>query len=794
MKPTRIFATASLFFSSIALIAAANISAGDEGVVRMSSLRPQEGSVPVATPDPVGSGLVPPASEGTATVPRAGTPLPQAVAPDMYPQPNSYSPYFERTLGATEVVPGAGYRPEAPFGPIMMFETNIGSGLGYDKGYQRLNARVPYHIIPNTTVLLGDVSASVTWDGMPVFSGGGIYRNYDPFRNRIFGSNAYFDYDKGYGNAEWTRATVGLESLGKYIDFRANAYIVAGSDSQLLSSTLLPDIQLMANSIYKTRVDVRDNAYSGGDFEVGGPLPLLGKYGMNMYPGAYFLTNSYGGSSVGAQIRWEALITQNLTVNTYLTHDGTFDTNAWVNLQYEIPNYRQKRTLRDRGTRERLMDPVVRAGRIHSHIDTLSNHEAQINPMTGMAWNLIHVDPNLLAAGDGSYENPFNTMQAAKVANNAGVDILRIRPRGDDTGTNLTVNGGMGLFDDQILMSSLVPLELAPDCIIPTDDLTSAPLAPLISDPVMVAGGSVVRLANNNSVLGLRIDGANAAGTIFGNAISNPLPITDVNLAGNTFSQYVNGANLQDVSGRILVQNNNFDGLLGVSQNGLNLSVAGGSSANVLVADNTASDNSGSGLKIVAGPGSTLNADNPLGSEPTGILNNVASGNGTGISIEARAGSTVNAIVEGNTAEQNTFDGLQMIADNSTFNLASMAQNKLNNNIGNGTFIHYLNGGTFNAVSEDANGNGTLEAGEDLNGNGRLDQGIVSNVMSDNQIAGICIFGEDASAGVFDIGGPRPSLGNTMMGNREGGLLVDLPQHRLMLCSIRFRVEVQSQV
>lgn len=774
MKPTRIFATASLFFSSIALITAANISAGDEGVVRMSSLRPQEGSVPVATPDPVGSGLVPPVSEGAATVPRAATPVPQAVAPEMYPQPNSYSPYFERTLGATEVVPGAGYRPEAPFGPIMMFETNIGSGLGYDKGYQRLNARVPYHIIPNTTVLLGDVSASVTWDGMPVFSGGGIYRNYDPFRNRIFGSNAYFDYDKGYGNAEWTRATVGLESLGKYIDFRANAYIVTGSDSQLLSSTLLPDIQLMANSLYKTRVDVRDNAYSGGDIEVGGPLPLLGKYGMNMYPGAYFLTNSYGGSSVGAQVRWEALITQNLTVNTYLTHDGTFDTNAWVNLQYEIPNYRQKRTLRDRGTRERLMDPVVRAGRIHSRIDTLSNHEAQINPNTGVAWNLIHVDPNQLAVGDGSYENPFNTMQAAKVANNAGVDILRIRPRQDDTGTNLTVNGGMGLFDDQILMSSLVPLELAPDCIIPTDDLTNAPLAPLISDPVMVAGGSVIRLANNNSVLGLRIDGANAAGTVFGNAISNPLPITSVNLTGNTFSQYVNGANLQDVSGRVIVQNNIFDGLLGVSDNGLNLSVAGGSSANVLVADNTASDNSGTGLKIVAGPGSTLNADNPLGSAPTGILNNVASGNGTGISIEAKTGSTVNAIVEGNTAEQNTFDGLQMVADGSTFNLASMAQNKLNDNIGNGTFIHYLNGGTFNAVSEDANGNGTLEPGEDLNGNGRLDQGIVSNVMSNNQIAGICIFGEDASAGVFDIGGPRPSLGNMMMGNREGGLLVDL--------------------
>lgn len=762
MKPNRMLASASLLFSGVALITAANVSTGDEGVVRMSSLKPQDGTTPTPTPE----------AEGTVRVP--STAGPAAAAPMPYPQPQSYAPYFERSLGATEVIPRGAYGPEAPFGPILMFESNFGSGLGYKEGYQRANARVPKHIDVNKTVLMGDVSASVTWDGLPIFSAGGIFRTYDSDRNRIYGFNGFFDYDKGYGNGEWTRATVGTESLGKYLDARMNVYMIAGDNSQLLSSDLLPGIQLMANSVYQTRVDVRDNAYSGGDFEIGGPLPLLGRYGMNMYPGAYYLSNPYGGDSVGFQVRWEALITQNLTVNTWLSHDGTFDTNAWVSLQYEIPNYRKKRLLRDRGVRERLLDPVVRASRIHTNIDTTNNYLALVNPTTGGAYNLMHVNPNATVPGDGTYEHPFATMQLAKAANNAAYDIIRIQPNADDSGSDLTINGGMGLFDNQILMSSLVPLPVSGGFTLPVEAPVGSTQAPLLSDPVMGAGGSVIRLANNNSVLGLRFDASNAAQTVFGTALSNPLPITDATIVGNEFTNYGNAVVLQDVSGRLQVQDNLFQGLLGASNDGLRLSVAGGSTADVLVADNTATDNSGTAISLTAGAGSTLNADDPTGSSPTGILGNTVTGNGFGISVTAAPGSVVNAAVEGNTLEDNTFNGLQMTADNSTFNLASLSGNTINRNIGNGVFIHYLNGGVFNAVSEDLNGNGSLDAGEDLNGNGRVDYGIVSNAITNNKTAGICIFGEDASTGRFDIGGPTPALANDILGNTDGGILADL--------------------
>ena len=43
-----------------------------------------------------------------------------------------------------------------------MFESNVSDGLGFDESYQRLNARIPYHVVPGHSVVIGDLSASLT--------------------------------------------------------------------------------------------------------------------------------------------------------------------------------------------------------------------------------------------------------------------------------------------------------------------------------------------------------------------------------------------------------------------------------------------------------------------------------------------------------------------------------------------------------------------------------------------------------------------------------------------------------
>ena len=75
---------------------------------------------------------------------------------------------------------------------------------------------------------------------------------------------------QGYGNTEWYRMTAGFESLGKYIDWRANGYFMMGDDSVVLTDSLSGNLALSGNNVFRMRNQTRENAYSGFDIETGG--------------------------------------------------------------------------------------------------------------------------------------------------------------------------------------------------------------------------------------------------------------------------------------------------------------------------------------------------------------------------------------------------------------------------------------------------------------------------------------------------------------------------------------------
>ncbi|MCP4169656.1 MAG: right-handed parallel beta-helix repeat-containing protein [Fuerstiella sp.] len=731
----------------------------------------------------------PPANNGNAgnTAPRN-----QGGPGANFTPPTNFTPYLEQSFGATESpVLGRRVVNNPLFGPQLMFESNVGEGLGFNESYQRLNARIPYHVVPGNSVLIGDLSASLTNDRGEAYNFGLIWRNYDATRNRVFGWNVYGDVDDGRQNNRWQRFGVGMESLGKYIDFFANGYFVSGTDSVLLSSSLGTDLSLGGNSAFRTRTSTWDNAYSGGDFEVGGPLPLLGRRGINAYAGGYYLDNDQGYETFGYSARVQALITESATVDLRYTGDDTFGDNLWVSLAYTIPNYRERAIMQPKRVRDRLADPVYRSNRIHTNIDVVDTAEAMFNAAKGRAFNLIYVDPDATsttAGGDGAgtLEDPFTSLMVAAMNNNAGIDVINVNPRDDDSNTNLTVNGGLALFDCQVLRSTTEAHTL--DTIAGTNFIipavaTGTGLGASIANPTMAVGGSVVRLSNENTVLGMRIDASNTAMTVFGTGITNPLPFTDATIVRNTFTNYgpTTAVNLIDGSGTIILDENTATGLSGASMSGLVLTTAAGSTTELLIRNNTVSDNAIVGIGVTAGLNSTINADHPTGIGPggtsvqtTGIIGNTVTNGGEGIVVAGQAGSTINAVVEDNTSTGNTNNGFVGRADGSTFNLLSMANNTFSSNLENGALIHYVNGGLFSAITEDLNGDGVIDPGEDLNGNGLLDQGIVSNTMNNNSIAGMCLFGQDTATGVFDIGGPDASLGNTFIGNAAAGVAVDL--------------------
>ena len=219
-----------------------------------------------------------------------------------------------------------------------------------------------------------------------LYNFGLIYRNYDASRNRIFGWNVYGDVDQAsvYKDA-WHRVGFGVESLGKYIDMRANGYVSVGDDSTLISSTLVGDLTQSGNNVFRVRRELRENTYSGGDIEIGGPLPIFGRRGLNMYAGGYILDSEYADTAVGVKARWEALISENATVNVHYSNDGTWGSSAWASIAFTVPNYGERRFLQPKKVRERLADPVYRSNRIHRQVSTFNAPEATINPATGLA-------------------------------------------------------------------------------------------------------------------------------------------------------------------------------------------------------------------------------------------------------------------------------------------------------------------------------------------------------------------------------------------------------------------------
>ena len=822
MNTKRTIATLCLAFSCGALFLATNVSVGQqpegEGVVRLTAapqppVPPAEGGRTAAAGNAAqsatgnsGAGV---AQMGVGQVPN----VPMTVQPLFQPGGVTESPVLGRLVEQN---------PE--FGPVMMFESNIDNGLGFAEGWHRLNARIPYHIVPNTTVLMADLSASLTNRQNAVYNFGVIYRNFDASTNRIFGWNAYADFDDGLGNKQWKRWGVGLESIGTFLDMRANYYHVTGNDSVLLDSTLTGNLVLAGNNVFRLRTEGRENAYSGGDIEFGGPLPVLGRRGINMYVGTYYLNADQGHDTVGLSARWEMLLTEAVTVNAYFTNDDTFGTNSWAGISYEIPNYRERSILEPRRVRDRLPDPVRRHNRVHHQLDIVQRNEAVINPKTGLPYFIVYVNPDFTSATDGgngagTLLDPFTSMEVAS-ANNvlAGLgtvtvpDIIRVDPRIDQTDTNLTVAGGLDLLDCQTLLSSTENYTLftldSQDFIIPASRIGPGAL---ISNPTIGPAGSVVRLANENNIVGMQIDGSNATNTAFGTGITNvgnTNPFTDVQLLSNTFLNYETAVNLSNGSGTVIVDGNTFTGTAGTSNSGLILSTTAGSMTELLIQNNTLTNNLVTGINVTAQAGSTINANDPAGNvnaQVTGLLNNNVSGTGQagipgdGIIFEAQAGSIINLVAEGNNSSDNIGNGLVLRANGAgaTINLQSLRGNTFSNNTVNGALLHFANGGVINSVSEDINEdvnfNGVLDAGEDLNfdglltvfdgtldpledlnGNGVLDQAIVSNTFSGNTFAGLQILGDTAGSGIFDVGGAQSALGNIFTDNQGSGLDLDL--------------------
>lgn len=671
--------------------------------------------VPAQSP----AGALPDAPFPTDIPPSPGVvtfPVVPAQATDSPPGPT----YTPSGAGATPSTPAAA--PAAPAQPgygnffrvtpvdqVMTPRFTIssqGGGLyGYNTGFTNIGAFVPYKL-DDTAILFGTGLGMVTYDGRGGGTVGGGWRYYMEDLDRIVGLSTFFDFDNGHAQP-YQQVGFSGESLGRYTDYRINGYIPISHPDHVLSTSLTGTSSLIGNTIGLQRYSTVEQAYSGFDAEIGGPTPILGRYGLNAYLGGYYFggLGALGGTTTGVSGRLAAQINEDVSFGVAVTNDHLFGLNTQFQVFMNLPNGRPSRWMRNLRVQDRMLQNVYRQNRVMAHTESFNTYDVAIDPNTNKPYFVANINPNLTTNGDGSYGNPFNSIkayEAQSLTTQQHYDLILIQPRTDKTNTNLDTNGATGtldVFNNQRLLSTTVAQTFttanAPGQIFTLGGFAAGQSPELFNS----GGGDVITMIGGNTQIE-QVSGFAITGSLTGNGIRGNNN-TAVDIGNNTIQDSLNGVLLTNLSGTIAsgreaqIFDNTIQNNFG---NGIQITNHGSSvpPLEVVIQGNTFSSNG-----VVNLPKSTVFTAAELTAISAAGGSVVAQSNGNyvvtiplsdGLRIDAQAGSTIGGIIGGqNTAATAATGTTPAVA-------AVTLSNIFTANTGNGLDLT-ANGGTLNFLN-----------------------------------------------------------------------------------------------
>ncbi len=217
---------------------------------------------------------------------------------------------------------------------------------------------------------------------------------------------------------------------------------------------------------------------------------------------------------------------------------------------------------------------------------------------------IIFVDNT--SSSDGTFESPYPTTALAMANSNSG-DIIYIFP-GDGTTTGYST--AITMLPNQTIQGSGVKLDLGGGLVVPAQ----TNLFPKLTSP-----GNTITLTQNNTVKGLNITSAGAAGVIQGPTISGTNRIEQ-----NFIHNCLNGINVGSSTtstNYVIIKNT----IRQCTQDGILLNLTGVSSnqVNAVIAQNTASGIGANAVSIDATGGATAGVaviDNQIGTSTNGLV------------------------------------------------------------------------------------------------------------------------------------------------------------------------------
>jgi len=448
-------------------------------------------------------------------------------------------------------------------------------GLGYNGSYMTLGGFIPYGEDDLGGLWAADLRGHLSVYGgffsnagvvRKQFLGGtllglGVYWDYDGDMNQYptggaLGTGQYGQFGHAYNqvgvSGEWLTDLGNLRSNG-YIPVGTTAYTVGAPDSWFVGNSILCQYGL-------------DAALSGADLEVGAYIPGLSDWAGMISVGGYTFGNarydwgsgSQAGQNVvpyfgGVYTRLDLTLLKNWDFSLQYNNDSYFDSTGFARLTYRMGGSRR------RNVPDQVEQPMMR----NEHI--VRAHQTPvvaINPATGAAWNVIHVDSAASPLGNGTAERPVQTLAAAQGLATNPYDIVFVNV--GNSATSPYSSTWQFQADNQILVGQGSTLQLnTATCGYRTFFATG----PATAYPVLQSAGDAITLRNGAIVDHFRISSA-AVGILADNTITTGANVNDVQIdtaAGQT------GVAVQAVpSGAVNFYNMN------ITNRGLGLVVNGG--------------------------------------------------------------------------------------------------------------------------------------------------------------------------------------------------------------------------
>ena len=551
----------------------------------------------------------------------------------------------------------------------------------------------------NDQVLYGDIRLMGDNDENREGNLGIGYREINPHTNSVVGVHGWIDRRRTQNNSTFHQLTFGVESLGHVWDMRLNGYVPLNKGRALAGETATNPYLANTGIFYDVNGFPIETPQYGTDAELGYRLPILQRQAdaIRIYGGGYHFFRNGTENVTGFRLRTEAQINSAFSIGARFQHDNPRGSQGFLEATIKFP-FGAKKLYQTDGLRARLDESPERdVDIVTANVVTPGRTLVPVlNVQSGTEQRVLHVDNSKTQSGDGSINNPFNTLAAAQAVMRDN-DVIYVNygngtTSGMDSGitinkANVSVIGsGVNFVWDNGKYTSSYDIAPKTGTII-----KAASFAPVITNSAAYVNnglnGSVTGngiyltdAADNTSIAGVNI--ANTAGDgiyLLANGASsvvNGLTVSHVNFTNNRSGIRLHAENGGAIN-NISLNNVNVDQS---AEQGIFIYINNGSSNAINLSNITSSNNDDAGLRIII-------QRSTVGNISLNKINTNQNGYYAGSSIASYNATVGNIDITDLTSDGNQGYGLEVYSSQSAVNDITLTNISTNNNANNGLYM-----------------------------------------------------------------------------------------------------------